>query len=99
MNVLASGSVRMFQSFVRALKIGFGLTLGSKFGVWIMEAAGIERAGWGVENIEHLNCPEPDFSLKHLHWWRFVLFIPVSHSHFCCKISVPQGTKNGVFLT
>ncbi|KAI8830791.1 hypothetical protein BJ741DRAFT_711849 [Chytriomyces cf. hyalinus JEL632] len=56
-----SGSVRFFQSFVRSLKLGYGLSIGSKLGVFILAAMRFEEPDFGDKVGSSPHCPS-DFS-------------------------------------
>ncbi|KAJ3019154.1 hypothetical protein HKX48_002345 [Thoreauomyces humboldtii] len=64
-----AGSVRMFQAFIRALKLGYGLTTGSRLAIHIIQVFGT----W-VEPDE-LCCPAAGAPLD---LWRLPLFIPMN---------------------
>ncbi|KAJ3244134.1 hypothetical protein HDU78_011398 [Chytriomyces hyalinus] len=56
-----SGSVRFFQSFVRSLKLGYGLSIGSKLGVFILATMRFEEPDFGDKVGSSPHCPS-DFS-------------------------------------
>ncbi|KAI8825361.1 hypothetical protein BJ741DRAFT_632529 [Chytriomyces cf. hyalinus JEL632] len=56
-----SGSVRFFQSFVRSLKLGYGLSIGSKLGVFILATMRFEEPDFGDKVGLSPHCPS-DFS-------------------------------------
>ncbi|KAI9348202.1 hypothetical protein BDR26DRAFT_915963 [Obelidium mucronatum] len=68
-----AGSVRMFQSFIRALKLGYGISIGSRLGVFILTIAGLENSSFGVTATA--NCPTDFSSVMQLTWDRLLLSI------------------------
>ncbi|KAJ3235314.1 hypothetical protein HDU77_000281, partial [Chytriomyces hyalinus] len=56
-----SGSVRFFQSFVRSLKLGYGLSIGSKLGVFILATMRFDEPDFGDKVGSSPHCPS-DFS-------------------------------------
>ncbi|KAJ3157518.1 hypothetical protein HDU86_003167 [Geranomyces michiganensis] len=66
-----AGSVRMFQAFVRALKLGYGLTTGSKLAIHLILLMGT----WTDPPISA--CPA---SSKAIDLWRLPLWIPMNLS-------------------
>ncbi|KAJ3213167.1 hypothetical protein HDU67_003220 [Dinochytrium kinnereticum] len=61
-----AGSVRIFQSFIRALKLGYGLTLGSKLAIWFMTGLSVPLADFGVQSDSRQHCPEFRFGISWL---------------------------------
>ncbi|KAJ3263865.1 hypothetical protein HDU76_012243, partial [Blyttiomyces sp. JEL0837] len=52
-----SGSVRMFISFITSIKLGYGMYIGSKLGVWLMDMFNVPNADWGITSPNLPNCP------------------------------------------
>ncbi|KAJ3095046.1 hypothetical protein HDU97_007328 [Phlyctochytrium planicorne] len=73
-----AGSVRIFQSFIRALKLGYGLTLGSKLAIWIMTSLEIPGADFGIRTASRKHCPNFVLGIQHLEPWRYFAFIPMN---------------------
>ncbi|KAI8918620.1 hypothetical protein DFJ77DRAFT_304301 [Powellomyces hirtus] len=66
-----AGSVRMFQAFVRALKLGYGLTIGSRLAIHLFQLVSV----W--EDSDPLCCP---VATKAIDLWRLPLWIPMNLS-------------------
>ncbi|KAJ3179290.1 hypothetical protein HDU87_002899 [Geranomyces variabilis] len=66
-----AGSVRMFQAFVRALKLGYGLATGSKLAIHLIELVGV----W----VEPVVSPCPAAG-QVIDLWRLPLWIPMNLS-------------------
>ncbi|KAJ3234494.1 hypothetical protein HDU81_001381 [Chytriomyces hyalinus] len=52
-----SGSVRFFQSFIRSLKLGYGLSIGSKLGVFILATMRFSEPDFGDKVGSSPHCP------------------------------------------
>ncbi|KAI8852639.1 hypothetical protein BC829DRAFT_487345 [Chytridium lagenaria] len=73
-----AGSVRIFQSFIRALKLGYGLTLGSKLAIWTMSGLNMPLADFGIQSASRKHCPDFQLGIQHLEPWRIAAFIPMN---------------------
>ncbi|TPX65319.1 hypothetical protein SpCBS45565_g05266 [Spizellomyces sp. 'palustris'] len=67
-----AGSVRMFQAFIRALKLGYGLSTGSRIAVHLFELFD----AWEDSGIDA--CPVPGRTA--IDFWRLPLWIPMNIS-------------------
>ncbi|RKO93025.1 hypothetical protein BDK51DRAFT_25066, partial [Blyttiomyces helicus] len=67
-----AGSVRMFQSFIRTLKLGYGITTGTRVAYYILEIFGGSNAG------DVKACPTSSPSTEFIELWRSLLFIPMN---------------------
>ena len=67
----------MFQSFIRALKLGYGLSIGSKFVQWILESLKFDKTDWGATGFGDKNCPTIKVDLFELEIWRLAMFFPL----------------------
>ncbi|KAI9362466.1 hypothetical protein DFJ73DRAFT_948833 [Zopfochytrium polystomum] len=97
-----SGSVRMFQSFIRSLKLGYGINMGSKLGVWILETLlDVDRAEWALlQDGLGPQCPQLPTSTSLLtdlsSLWRIAFFVPL---HVSQLIQFRSNRKQWVPMT
>ncbi|KAI8611600.1 hypothetical protein BC830DRAFT_1140518 [Chytriomyces sp. MP71] len=88
-----SGSVRMFQSFIRSLKLGYGMSIGSKLGVFILSVCGIATANFG-DRIGTPNCPSDFSALLTINFERLVYsFAFACGSYIHLEAQPSQGLK------
>ncbi|KAI8608208.1 hypothetical protein BC830DRAFT_1156265 [Chytriomyces sp. MP71] len=64
-----SGSVRMFQSFIRSLKLGFGLAIGAELGVQILQLFSVSNPSFGG-GMNSPTCPTDSSELYMITWER-----------------------------
>jgi uncharacterized membrane protein YjjP (DUF1212 family) len=67
-----AGAVRLFLGFMRSFQVGYGVSMGSKMAVYILEWGQI----WSADDSAAV-CPKPQ-ELLAVDWWRYLFFIPMS---------------------
>ncbi|ORY51412.1 hypothetical protein BCR33DRAFT_846216 [Rhizoclosmatium globosum] len=70
-----AGSVRMFYAFIRALKLGYGMSIGSRFGAFVLSIIGLGKSDFGVSGATPANCPTDFSSVLDLSLGRFMASI------------------------
>ncbi len=66
-----AGAVRLFLGFMRSFQVGYGVSMGSKMAIYLLEWGQI----WNAKDVLSV-CPKAD-ELVVADWWRYFFFLPV----------------------
>ena len=66
-----AGAVRLFLAFMRSFQVGYGISMGSKLAIHILDWGKV----WNPENAAN-SCPA-SFVLV-TDWWRYIFFVPMA---------------------